>query len=236
MVRLGHRVRRLLFLNECASTRNARISLQVRFRTIASDQVDIPQALLVRGRRLNRSRDLIDGQQSLNSQAEVLVSIAESDILVVQLDQGSMAGLEEMMCQLQESMKAMQQDATYQAEVAARQVEVVTQQAKLITRLQQQTEASASHTPPPPPRVPILGEMPNVQENMDVPTGPAPPPILPQQSKVPTNLVDSPFAFEVDPTTLKVSKLEKLFKKSQGVKSIPDIEDGYTDSAMTLPD
>lgn len=35
---------------------------------------------------------------------------------------------------------------------------------------------------------------------------------------------------------LKVSKLEKLFKKAQGVKSIPDIEDGYIDSAVTLPD
>ena len=33
-----------------------------------------------------------------------------------------------------------------------------------------------------------------------------------------------------------MSKLEKLFKKSQGVKSIPNIEDGYTDLAVTLPD
>ena len=40
----------------------------------------------------------------------------------------------------------------------------------------------------------------------------------------------------MDPTTLKVSKLDKLFKKSQGVKTIPDIEDGYTDTAVTLPD
>ena len=35
---------------------------------------------------------------------------------------------------------------------------------------------------------------------------------------------------------MKVSKLEKLFKKSQGAHSIPDIEDGYTDSAVTLLD
>ena len=35
---------------------------------------------------------------------------------------------------------------------------------------------------------------------------------------------------------LKMRKLEKLFKKSQGVKSIPDIGDGYTDAAVTLPD
>ncbi|THG10506.1 hypothetical protein TEA_012534 [Camellia sinensis var. sinensis] len=40
----------------------------------------------------------------------------------------------------------------------------------------------------------------------------------------------------VDHTALKLSKLEKLFKKSQGVKAIPDIEDGYTDVAITLPD
>ncbi|KAF5932618.1 hypothetical protein HYC85_028789 [Camellia sinensis] len=73
-----------------------------------------------------------------------------------------------------------------------------------------------------------------LQEN--VPTGPAPPPVLPQLSKTPTNLVDLPFEFDVDPTALKVSKLEKLFKKSQSVKSIPDIEDGYTDLAVTLPD
>ncbi|KAI8008098.1 hypothetical protein LOK49_LG07G01264, partial [Camellia lanceoleosa] len=73
---------------------------------------------------------------------------------------------------------------------------------------------------------------------LNIPKGLAPPPILPQLSKAPTliNQPDSPFEFEVDPTALKVSKLEKLFKKSQGVKSIPDIEDGYTDAAVTLPD
>jgi len=40
----------------------------------------------------------------------------------------------------------------------------------------------------------------------------------------------------VDPKALKVRRLEKLFKKSQGVKSIPDIENGYTDTLVTLPD
>ncbi|KAL7208711.1 hypothetical protein ACSBR1_030444 [Camellia fascicularis] len=110
------------------------------------------------------------------------------------------------------------------------------QQAELITRLQHQNGASTSHQAPPLPRVSIPGETPNVQEGTGIPTGPTPPPILPQLSKTPTNLPDSPFEFEVDPTALKVSKLEKLFKKSQGVKSIPDIEDGYIDSAVTLPD
>ncbi|KAL7200695.1 hypothetical protein ACSBR1_032595 [Camellia fascicularis] len=132
----------------------------------------------------------------------------------------------------------MQQDAAHQAEFSKQQAEVMTQQAELIARLQQQTGASASHQAPPPPRVPILGETANVQKGTDIPTGPAPSPILLQLSKAPTptNLPDSPFAFEKDPTALKVSKLEKLFKKSQGAHSIPDIEDGYTDSAVTLPD
>ncbi|KAL7161905.1 hypothetical protein ACSBR2_042395 [Camellia fascicularis] len=110
------------------------------------------------------------------------------------------------------------------------------QQAELITRLQQQAGASVSHQAPPPPVDPIPGETPNVQEGTDIPTGPTPPPILPQLSKAPINLPDSPFEFEVDHTALKLSKLEKLFKKSQGVKSIPDIEDGYTDAIVTLSD
>ncbi|KAL7192375.1 hypothetical protein ACSBR2_024248 [Camellia fascicularis] len=82
------------------------------------------------------------------------------------------------------------------------------------------------------------GSTANVQEDTDIPIGPALPPILPQLSKAPTptNLPDSPFEFETDPTALKVSKLEKLFKKSQGAHSIPDIEDGYIDSVVTLLD
>ena len=110
------------------------------------------------------------------------------------------------------------------------------QQAELITKLQQQRDAATSQQVPPPTVAPTPGETPNVQEGTDIPVGPAPPPILPQLSKTPTNLPDSPFEFEVDPTALKLSKLEKMFKKSQGVKSIPDIEDGYSDAAVTLPD
>ncbi|KAL7223558.1 hypothetical protein ACSBR1_025085 [Camellia fascicularis] len=140
------------------------------------------------------------------------------------------------MRQMQEAMKIMQEDAARQAEFAKQQAAIMAQQAELITRLRQQNGASASHQAPPPPRVPIPEETPNVQEGTDIPTGPAPPPILPQLSKAPINLPDSPFEFEVDHTALKLSKLKKLFKKSQGVKSIPDIEDGYTDAAVTLPD
>ena len=125
-----------------------------------------------------------------------------------------MAGMEEMIRQLQESMKTMQQDAARQAEFAKQQAEIMAQHADLIALLQQQTGASASHQAPPPPRVPIPRETPNVQKDTDIPTGPTSPPILPQLSKTPINLPDSPFEFEVDPTVLKVSKLEKLFKKS----------------------
>ncbi|KAL7195471.1 hypothetical protein ACSBR1_035653 [Camellia fascicularis] len=113
------------------------------------------------------------------------------------------------------------------------------QQAELITWLQQQAGASASHQAPLPPRVPIPKEtanVQNVQEDTDIPTGPAPLLILPQLSKAPSNLPDSPFEFELDPIALKVSKLEKMFRKSQRVKSISDIENGYTDAAVTLPD
>ncbi|KAL7213925.1 hypothetical protein ACSBR1_026365 [Camellia fascicularis] len=60
-------------------------------------------------------------------------------------------------------------------------------------------------------------------------------PIPAQASKTPVYQTEALFEFGVDPTVLKVNKLEKLFKRAQGVNSIPDIEDGYTDSAVTLP-
>ncbi|KAF5934619.1 hypothetical protein HYC85_030790 [Camellia sinensis] len=145
-----------------------------------------------------------------------------------------------MVRQLQESMKVMQQDAVRQAEFAKQQATVMNEQAELIVRLQQQSRASASQQVPPPPGIPTLGETANVQNDTDIPIGPPPPPILPQiqpqLSKTPTNPPDSHFEFEIDPTALKLSMLEKLFKRSQGVKTIPDIEDGYTDAAVTLPD
>ena len=93
-----------------------------------------------------------------------------------------MASLEEMVRQLQESMKMMQQDAVRQAEFARQQATVMSEQAELIARLQQQTRASASQQAPSPLRVPIPEETPNawnVQEDTDIPTGLAPPPIQP---------------------------------------------------------
>ncbi|KAF5934287.1 hypothetical protein HYC85_030458 [Camellia sinensis] len=41
---------------------------------------------------------------------------------------------------------------------------------------------------------------------------------------------------ELDLTAVKIANLEKQFKKTQGLNSIPDIEDGYTESTVRLPD
>ncbi|KAL7169506.1 hypothetical protein ACSBR2_034523 [Camellia fascicularis] len=205
--------------NQCFFTRG-RVKRAVRHRSSVQQSVQ---------RALSTPPEYSRDQSSVSP-------VEREHIPDIQLDQGSMAGMEGMVRQLQESMKSKQEDAARQVEFAKQQAAIMAQQAELITRLQQQNGASASHQAPSPPRVPIPGETPNVQEGTGVPTGPAPPPILPQLSKTPTNLPDSSFEFEVDPTALKVSKLEKLFKKSQGVKSIPDIEDGFTDSAVTLPD
>ncbi|KAL7189606.1 hypothetical protein ACSBR1_039285 [Camellia fascicularis] len=204
--------------------------------TIASEGSNIPRVHWIRIDRLCQVRDSVQGQSVFLCQS--WVEIPQGVTPVIQLDQGSMAGVEEMMRQMQEAMKIMQEDAARQAEFAKQQAAIMAQQAELISRLQQQNGASASHQAPPPPGIPTLGETANVQEGTGIPTGPAPPPVLPQLSKapMPINQPDSPFEFEVDLTALKLNKLEKLFKKSQGVKSIPDIEDGFTDAAVTLPD
>lgn len=104
--------------------------------TIASNPADIPQALWTRGRRLNRSEDLIDGQPvfyslppvirqrprkhsvseqrttpSVDSQIGIPITAIEIDLPIVQTNQDSMAtptGVEEMMRQMQETMRAMQ--------------------------------------------------------------------------------------------------------------------------------
>ena len=91
-----------------------------------------------------------------------------------------MASLEEMVRHLQESMKMMQQDAVRQAEFARQQATLVKEQAETIARLEQQTGASASHQAPPSPGVPNVGETANVQTDTELPTGPPPPPTLPQ--------------------------------------------------------
>ncbi|KAF5932345.1 hypothetical protein HYC85_028516 [Camellia sinensis] len=70
----------------------------------------------------------------------------------------------------------------------------------------------------------------NVQETQDNLAVPIPE----QVSKAPVHQSEAPFEFEVDSTALKVNKLEKLFKRAQGVNSILDLEDGYTESAVTL--
>ncbi|GMP90159.1 hypothetical protein CsSME_00041418 [Camellia sinensis var. sinensis] len=72
----------------------------------------------------------------------------------------------------------------------------------------------------------------NVQETQDNLVEPIPE----QASKAPVCQAEAPFEFEVNPTALKVNKLEKLFKRTQGVNSIPDLENRYTESAVTLPE
>ncbi|GMP28522.1 hypothetical protein CsSME_00004027 [Camellia sinensis var. sinensis] len=86
--------------------------------------------------------------------------------------------------------------------------------------------------PPPPPPVDEFPE-PNSPEDLRVPAqtsgGSFP---LPQL----VGGLHPSEAPESDSTMLKLAKLEKLFKKAQGVNSIPDIEDGYTETAVKLPE
>ena len=109
------------------------------------------------------------------------------------------------MHQMQESKKLMQQDAARQEEFAKQQAAIMAQQAELIIKLQQQSDASTSQQVPPPIGAPAPGEPPSVQDDTDLPGGPAPPPILPQLSKAPITPSDSPFEFEVDHTAWKLS-------------------------------
>ena len=57
-------------------------------------------------------------QWSFNSQVGISKSTTEADTQAVQINQGSMSGMEDMVRQLQESMKAMQEDAVREAEFA----------------------------------------------------------------------------------------------------------------------
>ncbi|THF99747.1 hypothetical protein TEA_010338 [Camellia sinensis var. sinensis] len=41
---------------------------------------------------------------------------------------------------------------------------------------------------------------------------------------------------DLDPTAVKIPNLEKQFKKAQGLNFIPDIDDGYTEAGVRLPD
>ncbi|KAF5932136.1 hypothetical protein HYC85_028307 [Camellia sinensis] len=104
-----------------------------------------------------------------------------------------------------------------------------------VTRQKRQQKphlAVASASQAPSAGIPAPGVTVNVQENLGIPIDPIPL----QTSKAPMYQTEALFEFEVDPTALKVNNLEKLFKQAQGVNSIPDIEDGYTNSVVTLPD
>ncbi|XP_028084041.1 uncharacterized protein LOC114285214 [Camellia sinensis] len=56
------------------------------------------------------------------------------------------------------------------------------------------------------------------------------PPVQPPTGTIPFDMN------EVNPTMIKIVRLEKALKKSQGFNSIPDIEDGYTEALVRLPE
>lgn len=149
------------------------------------------------------------------------------DYSLVLMAQHPPVNMEDLLRYLQQAIETMQQHA-------ACQIEVTAYQAEMINRLQQQQpqQAATSNSNAPPVSIPAPGVIINVQENL----GNLVDPIPPQASKAPVYQIEALFEFEVDPTALKGNKLEKLFKRAQGVNSIPDIKDRYTDSAVTLPD
>ncbi|KAL7238092.1 hypothetical protein ACSBR2_004231 [Camellia fascicularis] len=98
-----------------------------------------------------------------------------------------------------------------------------------LTKLQRLSRVSTSHpflvahlVLKPPLPAEELPE-PNLQEDLRVLA-------QPMEGLFPTD-IDG-----VDPTTLKLAKLEKMFEKSERINSIPDIEDGFTDIIMRLPE
>ncbi|KAL7254239.1 hypothetical protein ACSBR1_008607 [Camellia fascicularis] len=96
-----------------------------------------------------------------------------------------------------------------------------------LAKLECPSEASASHPPPMDylvldPSLPVeeLYE-PNLQEDLRVPT-------QPMGGLFPMDIG------EIDQAMLRISKLEKIFEKSQGIDSILDIENGYIDIVVKL--
>ncbi|KAF5933094.1 hypothetical protein HYC85_029265 [Camellia sinensis] len=206
--------------------------LRVSSSTIASNPAGIPQALWTRGRRLHRSEDLIDGQPVFHSLPPVTRrkqkkrSVSEQrspeQWFPPSVDSRIEIPIETDLPVVQTNQNSM---------TAPTGVEEMMRQMQETMRAMQQ-DANA-----PPNTQNTVPTIQNLQEDTNLPTGPAPPPLPPQLSKVHTpNHPDSPFEVEVDHTALKLSKLEKLFKKSQGVKAMPDIEDGYTEEVVTLLD
>ncbi|THG04399.1 hypothetical protein TEA_029247 [Camellia sinensis var. sinensis] len=145
----------------------------------------------------------------------------------------------------------MQQDAVRRDELAKQQSEIMTHQAELITRLQQQNEASASQQVPPPARPPLPEKAPAIhdvppntqntvptiqtlQEDTSLPTGPTPPPIPPQLSKVrfapkgPPRRVQKPVVPKIEKTETidadaQAQELLRRFNEASG-KVKPKVE------------
>ena len=107
------------------------------------------------------------------------------------------ASVEEQIQHMQQTIKALQQDAVRQAEVTAHQAEVITW---LEQQQPQPAAASASHIPTTGnPIAGAIAHTANVQETQPIPE---------QASKAPVYQTEAPFEFEVDPTALKVNKLQ----------------------------
>ncbi|KAL7254006.1 hypothetical protein ACSBR1_008373 [Camellia fascicularis] len=129
--------------------------------------------------------------------------------------------LEDLLILLQQTIDSLQQDMT--TEVTNR----------LQQQQQQSAAASASHAPNVATPTPDTTAN-TAQDPLGVPiTLVQTDPVSVQMSRAPAEALCE---FEFHPTLLKVNKFEKLFKKTQGVSSIPDIEDGYTESVVTLPE
>ncbi|KAL7219047.1 hypothetical protein ACSBR2_012174 [Camellia fascicularis] len=216
----------LLSVNCLAETRVRRL---YRFGDLVKGQpVSASLQQVIRRRRARHNSPV--QQSPLTSPASIQAQSSTSspvrDHLPIPMAQYPAVSMEDLIHHLQQTVETMQQDAARQAEVTARQAEV-------INRLQQQppqpAAASASHAPPMGIPTPIDTAH---AENHGNPVESIPP----QASKAPVYQTEALFEFEVDPTVLKFNKLEKHFKRAQGVNSIPDIEDGYTNSAVTLPD
>ncbi|XP_028112412.1 uncharacterized protein LOC114310559 [Camellia sinensis] len=110
-------------------------------------------------------------------------------------------------------------------------------QDEVIAELRCPSGTSASTVHP----VPAAQPNPNLSPPLETPQVPDPQEMFPTASayrppvQPPTGTI--PFDMnEVDPTMIKIARLEKALKKSQGFNSIPDIEDGYTEASVRSPE
>lgn len=182
---------------------------------------------VVRRRRVRSLQSVRSTSQSpLRSSPLSSVVANSSDSVMAQ----NPVDIADMLMSLQRSIEALNHTVAAQAET--------------IARLQHPSGAFTAHLPPinhpvPNPPPPIKDPQgPNLPEDLRVP-------VLPVEG-IPIQLVggflvqpfEGLFSFDPndDPAMLKLAKLKKLFKNSQGINSIPDIEDKYTETVVRLPE